>query len=117
METPSWFLNEWYWRETCRRIVQCADDLLAGRLGVIAASRVLFPLAHEVRAADDPDFKLFVLIYSDSDALPVGAERDHWAASALEREDVKIAGFEAHWRDAAQLAALNLKSKYAVGSG
>jgi hypothetical protein len=114
MERPAWFLNEWYWRHTCSQIVACADDLLADRLGVIAASRLLFPLVHEVRASADPDFNLFVLIYSESDALPVGSERSTWSTAALEREDVKIAGFEARWREAAHSAAGRLRDKYAV---
>jgi hypothetical protein len=114
MERPEWCLNEWYWRHVCDQIAKCADDLIAHRLGVIAASRLLFPLAREVRAAGDPDFDLFVLIYSESDALPVGAERAHWSASALRREDEKIELFEGRWRDAAHAAAKNLRDKYAV---
>jgi hypothetical protein len=114
MERPSWFLNDWYWRQVCGQIVKCVDDLLAGRVGVIAASRILFPLEHEVRGTDDPDFVTFTGIYSESDALPVGPERERWSAAALAREDPKIADFEARCRETAFSAARRLKEKYAV---
>ena len=95
-------MNDWYWRQVCGQIVKCAD------------SRVLFPLSHEVRATDDPDFVTFTAIYSESDTLPVGTERDQWSAAALAREDSKIAAFEATSRDDALAAAKRLKEKYAV---
>ena len=107
-------MNEWYWRQVCGQIVKCADDLLAGRVGVIAASQILFPLLLEVRATDDPDFVTFTGIYDESDALPVGPERERWSDAALAREDPKIAQYEAQCRNVALSAARKLKEKYAV---
>ena len=114
MDRPSWFLNDWYWRHVCGQIVKCADDLLTGRIGVIAASRMLVPLGHEVRASDDADFVTFTGIHSESDALPAGPERERWSAAALARENPKIAEYEAQCRDTALSAARRLKEKYAV---
>ena len=67
---------------------------MEGRLGVIEAARVLQELAFRVRAEEDPDFMLFRFLDSESDALPVGPQRQYWSVSALEREDAKIAAFE-----------------------
>lgn len=113
MKRPEWFLNEWYWLHVCTQIKQCADDLLAGRIGVVAASRLLHPLLHEVRGMRDPDFQLFEGIYSESDTFPVGSGRAHWSEAALKREDEKLARYEAQRHEAACVAATNLRERYA----
>jgi hypothetical protein len=100
-------------RENCREIVERCHNLLDGRVGVIEAARSLTALAFRVRAEEDTDFLLFRVIGSESDALPVGPERAHWSAGALEREDARIAGFEDSWREQAMLSARNLADRYA----
>lgn len=112
MDTPEWVINQPQWRQDCAEIVRCSEDLVSGRCGVIEAARLLWKLSYRVRAEWDPDFVMFRGIYSESDALPVGPERQRWAAEALKREDAKIASFEAHWRPKAIAAALNLVKKY-----
>jgi hypothetical protein len=79
---------------------------------VIEAARLLWKLSYRVQAEWDPDFVTFRGIYSESDAFPVGPERQNWATEALKREDAKIASFEAHWRPKAIAAAANLAKKY-----
>src|SRR5690242_10522770 len=105
MDRPAWVTNELEWQEHCREIVQCCQDLLEGRVGVIEAARRLVGLASKVRASRDPDFVLFVGLDFESDALPVGPVRQYWSTVALEREDATIAAFEAKWRGEACLAA------------
>jgi hypothetical protein len=113
MDRPTWVTNEHHWRENCREVVQCCQDLMEGRLGVIEAARLLQELAFRVRAEEDPDFKLFRFLDSESDALPVGPQRQYWSVSALEREDAKVAAFEENWRGKACLSAANLAERYA----
>ena len=113
MDRPTWVTNEHHWRENCREVVQCCRDLMEGRLGVIEAARVLQELAFRVRAEEDPDLKLFRFLDSESDALPIGPQRQHWSVSALEREDAKVAAFEENWRSKACLSAANLAERYA----
>ena len=114
MDRPAWVTNELEWQEHCRGIVQCCQDLLEGRVGLIEAARRLVGLASKVRASRDPDFVLFVGLDFESDALPVGPVRQYWAAATLEREDAKIAAFEEKWRGEARLAAGRLAEKYAA---
>lgn len=46
---------------------------------------------------------LFRVLDSESDALPVGPQRKYWSASALEREDAKVAAFETSWQSKVRL--------------
>ena len=112
MERPTWVTNEHHWRANCREIVERSRDLLDGRLGVIQAARALRGFAFRVRAEQDEDFMLFRVIDSESDALPTGVERAQWSATALAREDARIAAFEDNWRAQAREAAQNLILKY-----
>ena len=66
------------------RVAEIAQQVKAGTLSVLEAARLLVGLRHEVEVADDdPDFLVFVGIESQTDHLPIGEERQHWAASAL----------------------------------
>jgi hypothetical protein len=112
VERPAWVTNEHQWHVNCREVVQHCQDLLEGRVGVIQAARHLMELAFRVRDEDDQDFLLFRVIDSESDALPVGSERAHWSAVALEREDARIAAFEGNWRERAMASARALAQKY-----
>jgi hypothetical protein len=54
-------------------------------------------LRHETdTAADDADFLVFVAIGSETDALPLGAVREHWDQRALARLEPEIDEAE-HW--------------------
>ncbi|HET9229281.1 MAG TPA: hypothetical protein VFR31_21560, partial [Thermoanaerobaculia bacterium] len=63
---------------------------------------------------EDEDVIAFVAIDSETDALPVGAERRNWAPEALERYAPKIAAAEewarAYGEAAAQRILLRLRS-------
>ncbi|WP_260854383.1 hypothetical protein [Paraburkholderia sp. BCC1884] len=63
--------------------------MLEGRLGVIETARVMLPLAYWTKVQNEPEFLLFRAITSETDDLPVGDVRAHWAADALEREDAR----------------------------
>jgi len=101
MDRPSWVTNEPEWLADRHDIVRCAQALVEGRAGIIELTRTLYRLGFKVRAHDDPDFRRFAGIYSESDALPVGQERKNWAPTALEREEPNIVAFELRWRDLA----------------
>src|SRR5689334_5574354 len=79
------------------RILSLAEQIIAGRVGVIAAARELSRFEDDVRAVDPEIAAIlttFVGINSATDALPVGDERKFWSSDALEREDRKIAEAE-----------------------
>ncbi len=112
MDRPDWVTNATEWQQDCLEIVNCTQDLLSGRCGVIESARVLWRLSLRVRAQRDPDFVTFCAIDSESDALPIGPERENWAREALKREDAKISSLEARWRPRAITAAGSLLKKY-----
>lgn len=63
------------------QILDVAKQLIAGQVGVIAASRQLSHLRHEV----EPRVVLltFTGIDSETDALPIGSVRKEWDQGAL----------------------------------
>jgi hypothetical protein len=72
-----------------QRVAQCAQRLLDGQIGVVEAAHRIGAFSEEDLAVDqfDPDFFTFVLIRSETDALPVGDVRRHWAPDALVKKD------------------------------
>jgi hypothetical protein len=76
-----------------RRAVSIARAVLTGKLDVLVGARDLRGLRFRVGVPDDdPDVECFVLIESESDALPLADERSRWSADALIRLAPDIAG-------------------------
>jgi hypothetical protein len=114
---PQWVTNEASWRKTRRKVVARARDFIEGRIGVITCAREMSRLAFWLREQNDPNFITFRGIDSESDALPVGPERQCWSESALREEDEKIRAAEELWRVAATEAARRLMEKYRDNAG
>jgi hypothetical protein len=87
------------------QILSFAKQLLSGQLGVIAASRELSPLRHEVETELAEVLLAFSAIDSETDALPIVEVRRHWSPEALELKDREITQAEEHYRDKAIEAA------------
>ena len=117
MEPPKTFQNVAQWQDFCRRIHARAEDLLAGRLGVIETARLLSQLAFWSHLRDDADLVTFAAIDSETDDLPVGAVRQYWAPEALERKDVEIDRAEQMYRAVAHEAATHLVNRFAGAVG
>lgn len=65
--------------------------MLDGQLSFLIGSQRLAALRHEIdTAGDDADFMVFVAIDSETDALPLGAVREHWDQNALARLEPEI---------------------------
>ncbi|CAN0628272.1 TPA: DUF2489 domain-containing protein [Burkholderia vietnamiensis] len=74
-----------------RQVVSTAQAMLDGQLSFLIGSRRLAGLRHEANAAaDDTDFLAFVAIDSETDALPLGAVREHWDQNALAKLEPEI---------------------------
>ena len=99
--------------ETVGRVVQACRALIAGDAGVILTARLLSSLGHRLGEEDDPAFVTFRGIDSETDHLPAGQERQHWAPDALAREDQEIERVEAWYREAAIAAAHELLNRLA----
>jgi hypothetical protein len=112
MQIPAGITNEALWRKNCRKIRARALDLLEGRLGVIETARAMLPLSYWTKVEGEPEFLLFRAVASDTDDLPLGDVRSHWATDALEREDLRIEAAEEFWREKALSAAARLVERY-----
>lgn len=89
--------HEEYARSVRRQVVSTAQAMLDGQLSFLIGSRRLAALRPEIdTASNDADFLVFVVIDSETDALPLGIVREHWDQGALARLEPEIAEAE-HW--------------------
>jgi hypothetical protein len=85
-----------------------AAQALSGRVDLLAACIELSSLrARAELAPDDEDARVFMLIESEIDALPIGEVRLHWDAAALEQVQPAI---DSATKWATQIATPALKS-------
>jgi Protein of unknown function (DUF2489) len=89
-------------------ILRIARQLVTGEIGIIAASRQLGYLRHEVDPQLTNLIVTFTAIDSETDALPVGDVRKEWSPEALKRKDKEIAEAEDFYRESAIKAATEL---------
>ena len=94
------------------QIVAICESVLAEEMGVIAGSRRLNRLGLQLYSAHDPDFITFTGVDSETDHLPVDAERANWSAEALERKDAEIAYAEKTYREDVFLACRKLIERF-----
>ena len=74
-----------------RRVAQLARDILAGELDVLDGSAEIVSLRDELDIDhDDDDLMAFVVVDSETDALPVGAEALNWSQDALARKQSEL---------------------------
>jgi len=72
-------------------IVSTARGILDGEAEVLEGSRPLSDLLGQLSLGDDDeDHRAFVLIDSETDALPVGRVRDRWSAESLRELEPRI---------------------------
>ena len=89
--------------ESEQKVVQVAEAILSGTIGIIEGSRRLVTLRQLVTKEDfDKDFKIFVLIDSDSDHIPIGDARKQWAPQARKDKDKELEQIENWYRDSAE---------------
>jgi len=110
MASPTYNKEHRQWVSS--KIVALAQSVLAGQLGIVAASRQLSAWRFDVGAEHDPDFTFFVGVDSETDHLPVGEERQHWNPDALRTKDEELRAFEASVRERALEVCRSLIQKY-----
>ena len=93
-------------------VVILARSILSGTLGIVEGSRRLCSLGHALGVDRDPDFTFFVAVDSETDHLPVGEVRRHWAADALRRTDEELRACESFYRDRAVRVCQSLIQRY-----
>ena len=79
-----------------RQVAALATEILDGKASLVAIAPGMAQLFVELGLdATDPDAADFYLIDSETDQLPLGAARQHWAADALRVKDAEVARAEA----------------------
>ena len=97
-----------------QQAVAVACDMLEGRIGIIEGSRKLASLSQRVGIVQfDADFLPFVVIDSETDHLPLGEVRLHWAADALAAKDAELVLAETFYREPAFEACSRLIARFA----
>lgn len=96
------------------KVVAICEAMLGEEIGIIAGSRRLKSLGHELLDDHDKDFRTFVGIDSQTDHLPVDRERRNWSKEALAGKDKEIADAEAFHRDAALAACKKLIDRFDI---
>jgi hypothetical protein len=112
--TADWYHRDLGYRTLVRsQLRQLAEQLLRGDIGVIAAARALSHFRYVVEA-DWPEMGdallAFVVIDSETDALPIGKVREMWHPSTAALEDRKVAAAEDMFRQPAHQAAHRILS-------
>lgn len=68
------------------RIIETAQQMLAGHISYIEGTRLVCSLLSDARLNGlEPPFVAFIAIDSETDNVPVGLVRDRWQAAAKER--------------------------------
>ena len=89
-----------------------ARGILEGRVGVIEGSRLLASLSRGTGVEFDADFLPFIGIETETDHLPVGEVRRHWAIDALATKNVELVAAEARYRELAFAACSRLVMRF-----
>lgn len=72
------------------RVVEIAQMMLDGRIHLLEGVRKLGSLWFDIEDRENSAFLTIVGIDSETDHLPLGAVRAHWAKSALDIKDQEI---------------------------
>jgi hypothetical protein len=95
------------------KAAELASRVLAGLASPIVGARELSRLLASLGCdLDDPDYRTFVGIDSETDALPVGRARRHWAPEALADKAPDIARAEKWALDFGRDAFANIVARF-----
>jgi hypothetical protein len=93
-------------------VVSTARGIVSGTIGIVDGARRLTKLGHALGVDRDPDFTFFVGVDSETDHLPAGEVRRHWAADALRQTDEELRECEAFFRADALRVCQSLIQQY-----
>jgi len=81
------------------RAKEIAIRVLAGGYDPLLACRDLSHLRGQLSGVTDGVMDTFIGVASEVDDLPIGAEREHWAAEVLRLKDIEAADYRARVKD------------------
>ena len=89
-----------------------ARGILSGAVGFIEGARFIAKLGHALGFERDPDMAFLLGVDSETDHLPVGEVRRHWAADALRSKDLELRECELLFREQTFQSCLTLIQRY-----
>ena len=96
-------------------LVRIAKDIIEGRVRPLVGAVQLCPHVHTLEREIDPQSgKLIVGVSSECDGLPLGHERQYWAAAALQQKDKLTDAYEASVRASIIETAQNLLDQFEI---
>ena len=105
--------NEEQQRRFSAKIAAVAQQIISGKLGIVAGARELARLRFDIGTEHDSDFKFFVGVDSETDHLPLGDARSRWTPEALKTKDAELAAYESRVRQPAYQNCRKLVCRYA----
>jgi hypothetical protein len=98
------------------KALNVARSILEGDVGIIEGARLLSSFGHELVPdwTVDPDFVVLGALDSETDHLPVGAERKLWEQKALAERDAIVSRIEAEAKEEVESACRNILRRFAA---
>lgn len=93
-------------------ILAIAEAVLEGKVSVIEASRKLVSLHYEENLENEEYFKVFWVVDSETDHLPMGRHRENYSAEKLLEIDNEVRAYEQFHKKAVILACEHIVEKY-----
>ncbi len=85
--------------------------MLEGKLGFVEGCRLLVQICRQFDLPDSDSMDTIVAIESETDDVPVGAEREKWAPEALRKKDRQCADYLDQVRTPLKLALETLAGR------
>lgn len=83
--------HEEYVLSVRRKVAEVCSGMLARSIPVLEGCQTLSSLREGAEVGErDADFEVFALVASETEGLPVGEVRKHWAAGALRQSEQEI---------------------------
>jgi len=99
------------------RALVALADLIEGRVGVIESALKLNGMRRRLSGDRlDDDWRIFAVIDSDVDDLPLGRARAYWQPEALAQKDKEREERESFYREQALVSARALLRRYEKGA-
>ncbi len=97
-----------------KRVVEVAMSILTGSMTYLDGAEHIWSLSHAVGgvANDDPDFRAFSVISSETDHLPLKRTRHLWSPAALQRLEPELKRTEGWARGVGLKACENLIARF-----
>ena len=96
-----------------RRVAELASRILAGEMDVLDGSSQITSLRGEIEIdLDDDDMMAFVVVESETDHLPIGAEAQNWSDEALVRKEPDLRRARAWATEIVRQHCANLVSRF-----